>query len=945
MSFGQFLPKSLDSDLDLLAFEKEFSPIDIDLYRSIEDSDQTENVQGPSTSISFRDDGSVFYSANIPTSGNVGGPVLRSWGLTNPFSVEDGNFYTNLQNMSPTILSSFISTNSSQLGYPYSRIDTAKFKDGGSKLLIGSNKPTSSLGGRTSSIPTMGIISYGNPSNYWGLAPSNYTVSVSQYYTPSNESFYLPVYSRSVQFSPDGSKIFVLNGLEDLIEEYSLSIPWDITSNAVEQNSLSVTNEESVPNGFKFSGDGTKIFLVGRSDSIHQYNLTSPYTLSGSSYSGISYDFSSQTTVDQEDILFNDDGTKMYILSGSGIFQYNLSSPYDLSNVTFNASDASIISYSGRFSPDGDKLYIVDGGYIVEYTLLTPYDISTVNSSRTLYYLSSYISSFNLRDIEFSGDGDYIYFITDYFQTDIFRFPLTQSFFPAEGSIVHTGILRREVSVDASNDGTKVIVLDDAYSNPNVDVLPDNSLYQMLKSYTLSTPWDFSTIQFSSQYLVDTPGKGRISTNEEGNRVYMISRDTSSNVENIHIFHLADPFDVSTIYKEEKRQIYSSPTSDIFAFTTEENGKRLYYHRDLEEKNTIYHYGTSPLLSIDNFYRGGKYVPDNNYFRSVCSVPESGEISYLDFYPVNSYTLSSSKDSSDEGESFTVTLSSPTAPDGTSLSYSVSGISDSDLSSGSLTGSFVLSSGSDSKTFTLENDIFTEGPENFVLSLESLDSPSISILINDTSRNFVNFDFSDPQFTVSGSTVSLNGWTAEIEQVRLGVDDIGGFTSPTDPTPNPVGDGGQVSPGDGTLDPSMTYNWELLTEGDLINGAPAGRTCIRLYSSGTVSSDGDVSHGPYVISNDYLPIEAGSTVGFDWRAAAGSDAYDVFAYLLKDDGTVQILLNTTQNATSGDTGWLTVTDTVSQTGNYKFVFVSGTFDYSFGQAAGASLYVTNIEVS
>jgi hypothetical protein len=199
---------------------------------------------------------------------------------------------------------------------------------------------------------------------------------------------------------------------------------------------------------------------------------------------------------------------------------------------------------------------------------------------------------------------------------------------------------------------------------------------------------------------------------------------------------------------------------------------------------------------------------------------------------------------------------------------------------------------------------------------------------------YPNSTFNNTASTVNGNAISIEGWIVFTQQVRLGVDSIGGFTTPTDPTPYPTGQGGQVSAGDGTLDPSMNFNTQF-TNLD-------GKDCIRLFSSGNVNTNGDVSHGPYLISNDYSVFQAGSSVSFYWRAAAGGDAYDVFAYLLKDDGSVQILLNETQAGTSGDTGWLEVTDTVTTTGNYKFVFVSGTFDYSFGGVAGASLYVTGI---
>jgi len=53
------------------------------------------------------------------------------------------------------------------------------------------------------------------------------------------------------------------------------------------------------------------------------------------------------------------------------------------------------------------------------------------------------------------------------------------------------------------------------------------------------------------------------------------------------------------------------------------------------------------------------------------------------------------------------------------------------------------------------------------------------------------------------------------------------------------------------------------------------------------------------------------------------------------------LLDETAN---GSTDWAPAEVTVTANGDYKFVFVSGTFDYTFGRALGASLYIDDIDV-
>ena len=206
---------------------------------------------------------------------------------------------------------------------------------------------------------------------------------------------------------------------------------------------------------------------------------------------------------------------------------------------------------------------------------------------------------------------------------------------------------------------------------------------------------------------------------------------------------------------------------------------------------------------------------------------------------------------------------------------------------------------------------------------------------------FENNDFSETTPTsTSGTTVSIPGWTIELSQIALGPDDssgaggvprtIGGFTTPTDPTPNPA-NGGQVSAGDDFVpssEGSMSYEF---ADGSM-----------RLVSSGmTSNAGGDVIHGPYIISDNSVSLSVGDTVTFNWKAANGADAFDVYAYLLNtaDGSTIELLDETAD----GSTDFAPANVTVTAAGDYKFVFVSGTFDYTFGRALGASLYIDDID--
>lgn len=190
-------------------------------------------------------------------------------------------------------------------------------------------------------------------------------------------------------------------------------------------------------------------------------------------------------------------------------------------------------------------------------------------------------------------------------------------------------------------------------------------------------------------------------------------------------------------------------------------------------------------------------------------------------------------------------------------------------------------------------------------------------------------------FTNSGfESGSLTGWTAMNQVINLGTTVIAGFTSPNDGTyPSNAGDDNAYPTTPGSYNASIDSS--QYTEGS---------KSLRLVSSGITTASGyDVVHGPAVYS-DIFRGTAGDKIYFDWRAMYGDDAYDVYGYILNTDtGATTTVLDATGNTTSS-TNWATASATIPTTGNYRFVFVAGTYDLSGGQAAGASLYIDNVRV-
>ena len=145
----------------------------------------------------------------------------------------------------------------------------------------------------------------------------------------------------------------------------------------------------SIPVGNKlrdilFNSDGTKMYILLFSPDVRQYSLSVAYDISTAVYDVISLTTSSEETL-QTGMKWNNDGTKLYIIgySNDKVHEYVLTTAYDLStasynNVFFSVSSQMATPFGLTFKPDGTKMYATDNaGNIYQYTLSTAWDLSS----------------------------------------------------------------------------------------------------------------------------------------------------------------------------------------------------------------------------------------------------------------------------------------------------------------------------------------------------------------------------------------------------------------------------------------------------------------------------------------------------------------------------------------------------------------------------------------
>ncbi len=133
--------------------------------------------------------------------------------------------------------------------------------------------------------------------------------------------------ARSVAFSNDGTKMFVMGVVGDDVNEYTLSTPFDASTRTF-VDATSISSEETFPTGMVFSNDGTKMFVIGWEEYVNEYALSTPFDASTRTY--VDDTSISSEEVDSQGIAFSNDGAKMFIIGiiGDDVNEYDLSSVY-----------------------------------------------------------------------------------------------------------------------------------------------------------------------------------------------------------------------------------------------------------------------------------------------------------------------------------------------------------------------------------------------------------------------------------------------------------------------------------------------------------------------------------------------------------------------------------------------------------------------------------------
>ena len=344
-----------------------------------------------------------------------------------------------------------------------------------------------------------------------------------------------------VFFKSDGTKMYVIGSAGDDVNEYTLSTAWDVYSSVYIQN-FSIANQDTDPQGVFFKPDGTKMYIIGSiSDAVYEYNLSTAWDLSTATFVAPETNYFSVAAQasSPSGVFFKPDGTKMYVIGdvNDSVHEYNLSTAWDVTSSSFfqslnvNAQDNTPADLF--FKPDGTKMYVIgqSGDNVNEYDLSTAWDISTATIESTTFSVAAQESA--PHGIFFKPDGTKMYVI-GVTGDDVNEYNLSTAWDVSTATFVQLFSVAAQDATPTGlffkSDGTKMYVIGQTGDDVN--------------EYSLSTAWDVSTASYVQVFSVAleevTPSD--LFFKPDGTKMYVIGVSG----DDVNEYNLSTAWDVST---------------------------------------------------------------------------------------------------------------------------------------------------------------------------------------------------------------------------------------------------------------------------------------------------------------------------------------------------------------------------------------------------------------
>ncbi len=465
------------------------------------------------------------------------------------------------------------------------------------KLSVGTDTPLSTI--HALSVSEQLRLSYDDDNYISFVVNGSYDLSTTSYDSVSFNVSSEDTEPRGIAFNNDGSKMYIIGADTDAIYQYSLTTPFDISTSSYDEVSLSIAIIDSQPTGLAFNDDGTKMFFIGRGkDAIYQYSLTTSFDLSTASYDEVTFDISSEDA-QPVGIIFNNDGSKMYMAgdAGDSVYQYSLTTEFDIStasydNVRFFVTDEDTNLTDVIFNDDGTKMFIAGtfNDSVYQYSLTTAFDISTASYDSVSFSVASEATA--PRGIRFNNDGTKI-FIVDLGSDTVYQYSLDNAV-----NITPTNE-KINFNSNVSVTGTLGIGTDTPLST--VHILSTSEQFRLgyndsiYVSFVVNGGYDLTTASYDDiSFPVsneDTQPRG-VRFNDDGTKMYICGFATST----IYQYSLTTSYDISTSSYDSVSLSVSSEDAGPMGLIFNDDGTKLYVVGN--SNGTVYQYSLTTEFDL-----------------------------------------------------------------------------------------------------------------------------------------------------------------------------------------------------------------------------------------------------------------------------------------------------------------------------------------------------------
>ena len=226
---------------------------------------------------------------------------------------------------------------------------------------------------------------------------------------------------REVRFKSDGTKMYVLCALNKTVYQYTLTKPFSTEVATYDNKSVYIGGEATGPRGLDFKTDGTAMYVACHStDKIYQYALSTAWDVSTATFTNKEVSVTA-TLTEVQAITFKPDGTSMYACGPTDIEirQYTLSTAWDVStasyaNKTKSTSSEDTLPKGIQFNNDGTELFMAGdtNNAVYKYDLSTAYDVSTATFTAGNFITVSIFPD-TTQGLAFDSVGSRMYIVDD----------------------------------------------------------------------------------------------------------------------------------------------------------------------------------------------------------------------------------------------------------------------------------------------------------------------------------------------------------------------------------------------------------------------------------------------------------------------------------------------------------------------------------------------------